>query len=71
MSCAAKAPPISIRTPFDGHQLQLEFLTDAAIISAILGKSSGRLALEFTLADIADIATIMKPKICSVSMPSA
>jgi hypothetical protein len=36
---------------FDGHQLQLEFLTEGAIISAILGKSSGRLALEFTLAE--------------------
>ena len=35
----------------DGHQLQLEFLTDGAIISAILGKSSGRLALEVTLAE--------------------
>ena len=37
------------------HEFQFEFLSDRAVASAIPGKSSGGLALEFTLADIADI----------------
>ena len=39
----------------DGHEFQFEFLADRPVVSAIPGKSSGRLALEFALADIADI----------------
>lgn len=41
----------------DRHKLQFEFLVNRPVASAIPGKSSGRLALEFTLADIADIRT--------------
>ena len=38
-----------------GHEFQFEFLVDRPVVSAALGKSSGRLALEFALAGIADI----------------
>src|SRR5882672_9959021 len=38
-----------------GHEFQFEFLADRPVPSAIPGESSGRLALEFALADVADI----------------
>jgi hypothetical protein len=41
---------------FNGHEFQFEFLANRAVASSIPGKSSGRLALEFTLANIADIS---------------
>src|SRR5712691_400408 len=39
----------------DGDEFQFEFLIDRPVISAIPGKSSGRLALEFAFADISDV----------------
>ena len=39
----------------EGHELQFELLTDRTIVPAVLGKSSGGLALEFALADVANI----------------
>jgi hypothetical protein len=39
----------------EGHELQFELLTDGAVAAAIPGKPTGRLALEFAFAEIADI----------------
>src|ERR1700738_2874935 len=38
-----------------GHQLQFEFLSGRAVASGILRKTPGGLALEFALADVADV----------------
>lgn len=46
----------------DRHELQFEFLVDRPIVIAPLGKSSGRLALEFALADVADISADQEAK---------
>ena len=39
------------------HELQFEFLVDRPVMTATFGKSSGRLALEFAFAGVADIGT--------------
>jgi hypothetical protein len=46
----------------DGHEFELEFLTNGAVIPALLGKSSSGLALEFALADIANISAYHEAK---------
>ena len=57
MSCDAKVVPSSHAEIPDRHEFQFEFLVNRPVTSAIPRKSSGGLALEFTLADIADIRT--------------
>ncbi|HMH99166.1 MAG TPA: hypothetical protein VK577_21745 [Bradyrhizobium sp.] len=45
-----------------GDEFQFEFLTDRPVATAALGKSSGRLALEFALTGAADIGSDHKAK---------
>jgi hypothetical protein len=40
-----------------GDEFQLEFLTDRPVATAVLGKSPGRLVLEFALAGVADVGS--------------
>ena len=55
MSCAGKcASDLDPEIP-DRHEFQFEFLTEGAIFAAVLAEPPGGLALEFALADIADI----------------
>ena len=55
MSCAENVLP-SLDSKIPGrHEFQFKLLADRPVTSAIFGKSSGGLALEFPLADIADI----------------
>src|SRR5258707_678498 len=46
----------------DRHELQFEFLVDRSIVIATFGKSSGRLALEFALADVANVSADQEAK---------
>ena len=57
MSCVANVPPSSILKFRAGHEFQLEFLADRAVIAAGFGKPPRGLALEFAFADIADVST--------------
>src|SRR4051812_27173763 len=51
--CGAQLDP-EIR---EGYEFQFEFLADRAVITAGLGKAPCSLALEFPLADAADVGT--------------
>ena len=53
------------------HQLELELLAKAAIRASIPAEPPRCLALEFALAERADIGADHEGKMCSVSMPSA